>query len=491
MELLSLVVKEKSPKATKWMTYWQIFHHFLCFLWFFFPYAIVLSMQVVILGAGRRGMRLARHLIEEKKDVTFIDTNPDRCNQASAKLDCLAVNGSGTNPDVLREAGCEVADIFIALTDSDEVNLVSCALVSSQFKIPRTVAAIRSMSYSGTELTAPLLGINYIVNPFEEVSKLISDIVQSGVFLNSSTFPHTPFVLCSLPVTKGSPAVGLMLSQIRTKFQTEFVLSGIQRGKETFLPSGGTTIQEGDSLAVVTFKDKMADLLDEFDATMQRPKHICIVGAGRISRFMMDRFTPSSRKHITVIDYDEEKCEHFAQMFPEVLVIKADITEESIWEDERLSSYDLLIALTDKDELNIITSTYAKRMGTSHSVALVKTNPNYAILARHMDIDTVVSTSEVTVDTLMRYIRGENIASIHSLFDGAIEVSEYKLLEGNELLGKQLKDVSLSGKVIVTGVTDKDGKSFLANGSYTFAEGDSVLVATEHGHVDFAQRLFT
>jgi trk system potassium uptake protein TrkA len=173
-----------------------------------------------------------------KKDVTFIDTNPDRCNQASAKLDCLAVNGSGTNPDVLREAGCEVADIFIALTDSDEVNLVSCALVSSQFKIPRTVAAIRSMSYSGTELTAPLLGINYIVNPFEEVSKLISDIVQSGVFLNSSTFPHTPFVLCSLPVTKGSPAVGLMLSQIRTKFQTEFVLSESSgERKRFFLPA--------------------------------------------------------------------------------------------------------------------------------------------------------------------------------------------------------------------------------------------------------------
>ena len=127
------------------------------------------------------------------------------------------------------------------------------------------------MSYSGTELTAPLLGINYIVNPFEEVSKIIFDIVQSGVFLNSSTFPHTPFILCSLPITKGSPAIGLMLSQVRTKFQTEFVLTGIQRGTETFLPSGGTTIQEGDTLAVITFKDKMADLLEEFDATMALP----------------------------------------------------------------------------------------------------------------------------------------------------------------------------------------------------------------------------
>jgi hypothetical protein len=146
-------------------------------------------------------------------------------------------------------------------------------------------------------------------------------------------------------------------------------------------------------------------------------------------------------------------------MFPEVLVIKADITEESIWEDERLSSYDLLIALTDKDELNIITSTYAKRMGTSHCVALVKTtqlrHPGPSHGHRHRRLH--LRGHRRYVDALHP---GENIASIHSLFDGAIEVSEYKLLEGNELLGKQLKDVSLSGKVIVTGVTDKDGKAF-------------------------------
>ncbi|MFA7119368.1 MAG: Trk system potassium transporter TrkA [Sphaerochaetaceae bacterium] len=448
-------------------------------------------MRIVILGAGRRGLRLAKHLIEEKKNVTFIDSDPNRCNQAVAKLDCLAINGSGTNPDKLAEAGCEQADIFIALSNSDEVNLVSCAIVSSQFKAPRTVAAIRSMSYTGTELTVPLLGIDYIVNPFEETSKLIYDVVQSGFYLNSYTFPHTPFVLCTIPVTQSSSIKGLSLMQIRSKLHTEFILAGIQRGDETILPSGYTTVQNGDTLAVISDKEKMANLLPEFDAKLSKPKNICIIGAGRIARFLLYRFTPSERRHITVIDNTPEHCEHFAQEFPEILILRGDITEESIWEDEQLSSYDLMIALTDKDELNIITSTYAKRMGAAHTIALVKSNPNYAVLARHLDIDTVISTTEVTVDTLLRYVRGENITSIHSIFEGSIEVSEYRLLPGSHLIGVQLKDIPLKGKAIITGVTDKNGKSFLAGGSYTFAEDDVVLVAIPHNNVDFAQGLFS
>jgi len=448
-------------------------------------------MHVVILGAGRRGLRLARHLIEENKDVVIIDADPGRCDQASTKLDCMAINGSGTNPDVLRNAGCEHADIFIALTDSDEVNLVSCAMVASQFKEVRTVAAIRSMSYTGTELTAPLLGINYIVNPFEEVSKLIYDIVQSGFFLNASTFPHTPFMLCQLSVTHGAKTAGKSVSQIRAQSTTEFIIAGIQRMGKAFLPEGKTVLQEGDSFAVIATKDQMSDLLEEFDAKFSRPKHTCIVGAGRITRFMMARFTPSARKKITVIDIDETKCQNLSQLYPESLIIKGDITEENIWEDENISSYDLLIALTDKDELNIITSTYAKRIGVPHAIALVRTNPNYATLARHFDIDTVISTTEATVDTLLRYIRGENIASIHSLFDGDIEVSEYTMLKGNSLEGKALKTVPLAGKVTVTGITDKNGKSFLATGNYVFQEGDRILVAVPHDHVDFAQELFS
>lgn len=448
-------------------------------------------MLVVILGAGHRGLHLGRLLIGEKKDVTFIDSDPDQCAQISLKLDCLAVNGSGTDPMVLEKAGCKNADIFIALTNSDEVNLVSCALVSSRFKSPRTIAVIRSMTYTGRDMNVPLLGIDTIVNPSEEVAKLVYDIVMNGLYQGATTFPHTPFILCNLPVQKDSQLIGQQLSVLRPKIKTPFVLTAIQRGRQTLLPSGSTALQEGDVLAVIAFKEQMNDLIDELDATISRPRRIVLVGAGRISRYLLSTFRSTSRKRFTVVDVDEGKCVQFSEMFPETLVIKGDITDQQVWDDENLSDYDLMVCITDKDELNIITSAYAKRMGIPHSIALVKTNPNYAMLARHLDIDTVISSTESTVDTLLRYIRGENIASIHSIFGGAIEVAEYKLGAKNQLLGKRLKDVPLGGRAIITGVTDSQKHSKLADGAYTFQEGDTILVAIPHGRVDDAARLFS
>lgn len=449
-------------------------------------------MRVVILGAGRRGIRLAKYLIDEKKDVTLIEADVDRCNQATAKLDCLAIQGSGTNPKILKEAGLENADLFIALSDSDEVNLVSCAMVGALFKSPRTVAAIRSMSYTGSELNMRLLGIDFIVNPFEEVSKFIFDIIQSGVFLDSSTFPHTPFVLCTVPISKDSFVAGKKVSEIRSTSRIEFVVSGIQRGQKSFLPAGKDVIQAGDNIAIVAQKSELADILEQLDAKLSRPKSIVFVGAGRITNYLLTHFGKTDKEHFTIIEKDEEKCKSLAKKFPIPLIIKGDITEEAIWESENLKSYDLLISLTDNDELNIITSSYAKRMGISHAIALIKSNPNYAALARHFDIDTVVSMTETTVDTLLRYVRGENIASIHSIFDGSIEVSEYALKEGNcAVIGKKIKDLPLAGNVVITGITDKNGKSLIPNGNYQFVDGDNILVAVPHGHIDIAQGLFT
>ncbi len=448
-------------------------------------------MLVVILGAGHRGLQLAKLLIGEKKDVTFIDSNPDQCDIVTQKLDCMAINGSGTNPSVLEEAGCKNADIFIAITNSDEVNLVSCALVSHKYKSPRTIAVIRSMSYTGREMDVPLLGVDVIVNPSEEVAKQVGDIIMNGLFQGAMTFPNTPFILCNLSVGNDSPIKGMPLSLLKPMIKTPFVLTAIQRGRQTLLPAGSTVLQKGDTLALITFKEQMVQLLGELDASISKPRHICLVGAGRISRYLLSKFSPSSRKRITVVDIDEAKCEQFSEMYPESLVIKGDITDQGVWDGESLDHYDLMVAITDKDELNIIISAYAKRMGIPHTIALVKTNPNYTMLARHLDIDTVMSSTESTVDTLLRYIRGENITSIHSIFGGSIEVAEFKLTAGNQLLGKPLKEVPLSGKVIITGVTDKEGKSYLADGEYLFKEDDTILVAVPHGRVDYATRLFS
>ena len=224
-------------------------------------------MKVIIIGAGRRGLRLARHLIEEKAAVTFLDISGSRCQSALAKLDCMAVCGSATNIDRLIEAGVEEADTVIAVTDSDEVNLVSCGLVTASFpNVTKTVAAIRSISYLSEDeggKSLPVLGISDIVNPDSEAARRIVDVVRSGLYYDTITFPDTNFLLFTMHVAKSSPFANLSLVQFRSRFSGNIVVTGLQRKGKVILPSGDTVIRPGDDIAIICDSDDTLAIFDQ------------------------------------------------------------------------------------------------------------------------------------------------------------------------------------------------------------------------------------
>jgi trk system potassium uptake protein TrkA len=448
-------------------------------------------MKVVILGAGRRGFRLARHLIEEQRDVVIIDSDLERTNAAVARLDCMAVTGSGTNLEILREAGCDTADAFIAVTDSDEINLVSCGIVSSEFHVKNTVAAIRNLSYTGTNgLSNSLLGINYIVNPEAEAAQSIYNIVERGIYSDVITFQNTGLILYNIFVTKNSKFANMNVMSVRNAIKANFVIAAINRADGAIVPSGHTMIQPGDTLSLVADDTDVAKVLQAIGKRRSKPKKIVLVGGSKITHFLLGFFSSGAREDIVLVDQKPEVCTQFATMYPEILVIKADITDESILEEEHLIDYDLLISLTDNDELNIITASYAKRSGIARSMALIKYNNNYIRLASHLDIDSVISTTEATVDSLLRYLRGKNVSSIHSLFDGRLEVYEFKILETSRICGKKLSEVNMRNRAIIAGITDTSGKNIIPSGNYRLNTGDIVLVTVNRESIDFVQTMF-
>lgn len=447
-------------------------------------------MKVVILGAGRRGIRLARHLVEENKDVIIIDEDAEDVNTAMAKVDCLAIKGSGTSLEDLSDAGIDDADAFVALTGSDETNLVSSGIASSEFKVPLTIASIRNLSYTGySGIGNSLMGITHIVNPTQEVAQYIYQDVERGIYSDIISFENSSLLLYNVYVENGSPYADKIVKDLRKELNANFIIAALSRDGEALVPSGDTVVRPGDTLSLVAQEESVKKLLSSVGRKSMRAKHIAIVGASQVADFLLRAIPKYQHKDITLIDKDKDVCEHMATVYPDVLVLNADITNEAVFEEEGLGAYDLMLCLTSNDELNIITASYAKHFGIKNSLALVSHNPNYIRMADHLEIDNIISTQDVTVDSLMRYMHGKNVSSTHSLFDGQIEALEFTIAEGNPIIGRALKDIDMRGKGIIAGVTKKDGSTLIPGGLYVIEHGDALITVIERKSTDFIQRL--
>ncbi len=447
-------------------------------------------MNTIILGAGTRGFQIAKHLIEEKKNVVLIESDPKRAAYASARLDCMVVNGSGTSIEKLKEAGIEGADRFISMTDSDEVNMVACGLVSSEFDVPHKIACIRNLTYIGSRgLSGKILGIDYIINPEAEAANAIYDIVDNGVFSDMISFQKTSLLLNNVHVTPESPLVNRNIQDIRKSINTEFLIAAIHRHNKMIVPSGDTIVRIGDTLSFITEDGYIETLFNAIGKQRKPLNKIILVGGSKTARFLLKTFSQSDRRSFALVDVDDEVCKSFAEQFPEVLIIKADVTDETLYEDEDIGSYDLMITLTGNDELNILTAIYAKKIGIHKSMALIKHNNNYQRLAPHLDLDSVVAVSSSTVNSTLRYIRGDNFKSVHSLFEGKLEVFEFEISDKTTVVNKKIKEINLKNKGIIAGIT-RNGQTIIPSGDNMMKPGDVILVTVDRGYIDYVQKLF-
>ena len=248
----------------------------------------------------------------------------------------------------------------------------------------------------------------------------------------------------------------------------------------------------GDELAVMAVDDDSDSIFSSFrgENSSIKLKKAFIVGGTRIARYLLRMMGKKTQERMVLIDKDSDICSSFAEEFPYLLVLNDSITDEEVWEDERLHNADLMISVTENDELNIITASYAKKVGTKKSIALLKTNPNYVQFATTLDIDVPISTTSSTVDTIMKHLRGESVKTLHSTFDGELEVYEYVLSPSFRLNGKKLMDTNFRGKCILTGVKRSEVESFVPDGNYIFRANDTVLVSCVHENYDFVMEMF-
>jgi trk system potassium uptake protein len=450
-------------------------------------------MSIVILGAGRVGFNLARQLISEKKEVVVIEKDADRARDLSRQLDCMTVNESGNSIEGLTKAGVGNAEFFISLSESDEINMISCALVSSSFKKPVTIARVRNLDYSRTWDQSPgFLGINYIVNPEIEAAHAVARAVEFGAISTVVEFETSNLQMRNFQVKKHSVLFGKRIEELRKILKVPFIIAAIARDETMIIPTGSTVLETGDQIWILADSKDFNTLLTAVDAHKRTLKDIVIVGGGNIgmyiAKYLLENRTSrhwlmhnisrrpfrSSKRNIHIIESDYQRCKELSELLPDVQITNADISEERIIEEGRFQSYDLLISATGNPELNIITAAYAGKAGIPHSIALVK-KYSTAALALNLGVSVAVSINESLVNSIQKIIRRKFVRSVYQFSDSDLEILELSLESRPELPGKKIRDIRLPGKPLILMVS-RDGKHIIPDGDLVLEEHDYLMI---------------
>ncbi|MGB4267656.1 MAG: Trk system potassium transporter TrkA [Spirochaetota bacterium] len=443
-------------------------------------------MHTVILGAGVVGYQIAEQLISEGKDVVILEKNPERAKFISEHLDCMVINDDGTNLSYLKRAGTKEASIFISATNSDEVNMIACGLVASEFNVPLKIARVRNIDYSKSKIMGKaFLGIDLIVNSEVETARQIANTIALGADSDVMFFENTDLQMRNIVVTRGSYFANKTVKDIRKGIYEPFLISGIMRNNDFLIPTGDTMVREGDNIYLMATQKNFTRIFIQVGKKQEKIDRIVIIGGGRVGSLACEYLIRTGRK-ITVVETDYERCKFLADKFPDALILNADISDESVFHEEEIAKHDLIVTVTDNQELNMLISLYAKSMGIKRSIALV-TNSSYLTIASRLDIDVTVNPKLSTVDAIMKFIRRGNIKSLHSIFHGRAEVIEFSVDEKNPLVGKPLKDMQFPENSIILSVV-RNNKNILPHGNIVIEPDDLVIIIAEKTSIPELER---
>ena len=353
-------------------------------------------MRTIIIGAGFTGIQLAKRLINEKNDVVLIDNDADTARHASNRLDCSVIQADGNNLQVLEDMQIAKADALICVTDSDEVNMITCSLVDAVYPNLLKIARVRNYSYYLNTSTAntkhadaftgshrPLYGIDFMVHPDVEAANAIVEAVKNGAVSDVLTFDNSDFELIRLTVGENSPVVGQKLQNIRSLTDKTFLIAYIESEGKASLPSGSTVLHKGDSIGLLTKRENVNALFELFGFNVQEIKKVALAGAGRIGQLIAEQIIQKKKnpinlflskilsaknaefsvQNLLIVDSDEVLCKSVAQRFPDANVFCADAMDEGFIQEENIQQYDLVICATGSYEKNMVLAAYLKSIG--------------------------------------------------------------------------------------------------------------------------------
>lgn len=476
------------------------------------------SMNIMIVGAGFTGIQLARRLINEKNEVVLIDNNEDVVRHASNSLDCDVREMDGNSLQNLEDAGIAKADALVCVTNNDEVNMITCSVVDSVYPNILKIARVRNFSYyTNSEATIkkhaetfsgkhrPLYGINYMVNPDIEAAEAIVHAVESGAVSDVVTFEDSIYEISRITIAQGAPLAGKKMSSVRKLTEKPLLIAYVESGENTFLPSGATILNAGDSIGVLARKEDTGDILALCGAQVESLDKIAIVGAGRIGTLIADRLITKQKnkflnkifgkrvkvgKEFAIVDSDDILTKEASERYPNARVFRGDITDESFLREEGLTEYDLVICVTHNRELNMVVAAYLESLGVGRSVSLVESS-TFAEIARKLGVDVPVALRDTIVDSIMSHLHGKTVTGIHTVSTGQLEIVECNLPAASKAVGKTLIDIANPGTFLVM-LEKKAGQQhyMIPVGNTVLDANDQLIIITRSDETQNILKLF-
>ena len=441
-------------------------------------------MKIIIAGAGKVGTGIARSLEAEGHDITLIDRDGETIERVSNELDVICCLGSATNPDTLREAGAESADVLMAVTESDEVNMI-CALAARRLGAKYIVARIRDPEYlAQTEFLREAVGLSVIVNPEYECAKEISRILRFPSAVRVETFSKGSAEIIDYRVPEGSPLNGLTLLECARRFGTKVLVTVVERGDEALIPNGDFTLKSGDKLSLMGEAREIRRFFTAVSGKSRRVKNVIIMGGSRTSVYLADLLEEGGVS-VTVLDRSRERCNELCDLIPHARVICGDATQDEVLLEEGVRKADAFVALTGDDGDNIVTAKYAKRCGVPKTV--VKVNMRHFSDLFSGEGESMITPKEIVAQQIVGFVRAisnsaawGSIETIHKLAGGKIEALEFKVGDGASCIGIPLKDLKPRKGVLISAIT-RGEKTLIPDGSTVIESGDHAVVVAPAG----------
>jgi trk system potassium uptake protein TrkA len=435
-------------------------------------------MKIVILGAGQVGSTVAESLVSEHNDITVIDLDGQRLRNLQDRLDLRTVMGSAAHPSVLKQAGIEDADLLVAVTQSDDTNLVACRLAACLFNVPRRIARLRATDYLDNPRVIGEQGfdIDLAICPEAILTDYLVKLVEFPEALQVLDFANGKVSMVAVRAYAGGPLVGRPLKQLRTDMpNVDARIVAIFRGDRPVTPDGETVIEAGDEVFCLAATKNIRDVMREL-RRMDRPvRHVMIAGGGNIG--MRLAFALEKTHAVKIIEFNKRRCETLAAKLNGPLVLNGDVTDEALLEDEGIADMDLFVAVTNDDENNIMSSLLAKRMGARRVVALINRR-SYVDLLQAGEIDIAISPAQATIGTLLAHVRRGDVVAVHSLRRGAAEALEAIVhgdRQSSKIAGRRVEEIQLpSGATI--GAVVRGEEVLMAHHDTRVEPGDHVIM---------------
>lgn len=450
-------------------------------------------MKIIILGAGQVGGSLAAELASEANDITVIDTDSPRLRELSDRLDIRTVVGKGSHPTVLRQAGADDADMIIAVTSSDETNMIACQVAYTLFRTPTKIARIRESAYltRGGLFHNEAVPIDVLISPEQAVTTYVKRLIENPGALQVLDFADGKVQLVAVRAYYGGPLVGQELRFLRQHMPgVDTRVAAIFRKNRPIIPKGDTIIEADDEVFFIAATHDIRAVMSELRRLEKNYKRVLIAGGGNIGERLAEAI--ENRYNVRIIEKNKSRADYLSQNLDKTIVLHGSASDKELLIEENIEEVDIFCALTNDDEANIMSSMLAKRLGARKVMALIN-NPAYVDLVQGGEIDIAISPSQATIGTLLTHVRRGDIVNVYSLRRGAAEAIEavaHGDSRSSKVVGRKIGEINLPPGTTIGAIVRGEEVLIAHDSTLIESEDHVILFVIDKKHIRDVERLF-